>query len=78
MTKYELNQNFIFREDDNAMFDTQEFVVHNLNGTAMSIMSFLHKSPANVEEISQALNFPQEDCDEFVRAATTANMLIEV
>lgn len=76
MQKFKINEDFIFRKNDNIIFDTQSFVVHKFNREGMDIMHILQKHPQSIYEVAEKLNYPQSDCQDFFSLAIKARILI--
>ncbi|MFN3687983.1 hypothetical protein [Salinarimonas sp.] len=74
--KYRIASHVVIREDEGVAFDSQRFVVHKLNETAMRIVAEIVAEAKSVDALSSALpDIPQDDVGEFLAAAASAGFV---
>lgn len=78
MKVFEINNDFVIRNDGEMIFDSNKFIIHNFNESGLEIIKVLLKKPIDFEGICKQLPFfPKNDIYEFLDEIKKLNIVIE-
>ena len=71
-----MSEAMVFREEDGVLFDSEKFVVHELNFSAADILRQIPVDEwVEVGAIASILQYPEQDVIELVRAAADKGII---
>ena len=71
-----MSEAMVFREEDGVLFDSEKFVVHELNFSAADILRQIPVGEwVEVGAIASILQYPEQDVIELVRAAADKGII---